>query len=141
MNVFSVELKKDQVLCREGDIETDLYVLLEGKLLVCVRKGTQVTAVATLGQGEYIGELSFFDNRPRGADIIALENSKLVRIPATEIRQSFPSWITTMGKVLAQKLRLHDDVIRQKGIKKAKVESIKPLSIDEQRHYFKLLSK
>lgn len=141
MNVFTTELKKDQVLCREGDIETDLYVLLEGKLLVCIRKGTQVTAVATLGKGEYIGELSFFDNQPRGADIIALEDSKLIRIPASEIRESFPSWITSMGKVLAQKLRLHDDVIRQKGIKKAKVETIKPLSIEEQRHFNNLLSK
>lgn len=140
MNTYTVELNKDDVLCREGDLETDLYVVLEGKLLVCVRKGTQVTAVATLGVGEYIGELSFFDNRPRGADIVALESCKLVKIPATEIRQSFPSWLSILGKVLAKKLRLHDDVIRQKGVKKAKVETIKPLSIDEQRHYNKILS-
>ncbi|MFP5490845.1 MAG: cyclic nucleotide-binding domain-containing protein [Bacteriovoracia bacterium] len=141
MKTFTIHLEKDDVLCHEGDQETDLYLVIKGELLVCVRKESQVTAVARLGAGEYIGELSFFDNEPRGADIIALESCQLVKIPAEEIRANFPHWITTLGQTLAQKLRLHDDVIRQRGIKKSKVETIKPLSMDEQRHYFQLLSK
>lgn len=141
MQTYDVELKKNEVLCREGDVETDLYVVQSGELLVCVRKGTQVTAVAKLGPGEYIGELSFFDNKPRGADIIAVSECKLVKIPAVEIRESFPAWLTTVGKMLALKLRLHDDVIRSKGIKKSNVETIKPLSMDDQRMYFQILSK
>ena len=140
MDTYTVDLKKDQVLCREGDRETDLYIVLAGSLLICVRKGTQVTAVATLAKGEFMGELSFFDNLPRGADVIASEETRLLRIPASEIRASFPFWISIVGKQLASKIRLHDDVIRQKGVKKSKVETIKPLSIEEQRHYNKLLS-
>ena len=130
MQTFDVELKKNDILCREGDVETDLFIVQSGELLVCIRKGSQVTAIAKLGPGEYIGELSFFDNKPRGADI-----------PAVEIRQSFPTWISTLGKMLALKLRLHDDVIRSKGIKKSNVETIKPLSMDDQRLYYQLLSK
>jgi CRP-like cAMP-binding protein len=141
MQTFSVKLKKDEVLCREGDIETDLYLIEEGELLVCIRKASQVTAIARLGRGEYIGELSFFDNRPRGADIVALTECSLLKIPAVELRQSFPAWLSTLGRNMAKKLRLLDNVIRTRGIKKSNVESIKPLSIDEQRHYFKLLSK
>ena len=141
MQTFTVELKKNDVLCREGDIETDLYIVQEGELLVMVRKNSQVIAVATLGQGEYIGELSFFDNRPRGADIVALGPCKLLKIPAVEIRQSLPNWMASLGKALALKLRLHDDVIRQRGIKKSNVETIKPLSMEEQRMYFQILSK
>lgn len=141
MKTFNIHLEKDEVLCCEGDQETDLYLVVSGELLVCVRKESKVTAVAQLGAGEYIGELSFFDNLPRGADIIALSPCQLVKIPAEEIRAHFPNWITTLGHCLAQKLRLHDDVIRQRGIKKSNVETIKPLSIDEQRHYFKLLRK
>lgn len=141
MQTFNVDLKKNDILCREGDVETDLFIVQSGELLVCVRKGSQVTAIAKLGPGEYIGELSFFDNKPRGADIIALSPCKLVKIPAVEIRQSFPAWIGTLGKMLALKLRLHDDVIRSKGIKKSNVETIKPLSMDDQRMYYQLLSK
>ena len=141
MQTFDVELKKNDILCREGDVETDLFLVQSGELLVCIRKGSQVTAVAKLGPGEYIGELSFFDNKPRGADIIALGPCKLVKIPAVEIRESFPAWISTLGKMLALKLRLHDDVIRSKGIKKSNVETIKPLSMDDQRMYYQILSK
>ncbi len=141
MQTFNVKLKKDDVLCREGDIETDLYLVEQGELLVCIRKGSQVTAIARLGRGEYIGELSFFDNRPRGADIVALTDCNLLKIPAVELRQSFPAWLSTLGRHMAKKLRLLDDVIRTRGIKKSNVETIKPLSMDEQRHYFKLLSK
>ena len=141
MQTFDVELKKNDILCREGDVETDLFVVQSGELLVCIRKASQVTAIAKLGPGEYIGELSFFDNKPRGADIIALEACKLIKIPAVEIRQSFPTWVSTLGKMLALKLRLHDDVIRSKGIKKSNVETIKPLSMDDQRLYYQLLSK
>ncbi|MBY0516684.1 MAG: cyclic nucleotide-binding domain-containing protein [Bacteriovoracaceae bacterium] len=141
MQVFNLELKKDDVLCREGDVETDLFLVTEGELLVCVRKASQVIAIAKIGKGEYIGELSFFDNRPRGADIVALTKAKLLKIPAVEIRQSFPQWLTTVGKAMTLKLRLYDEVIRSRGIKKSNVETIKPLSMDEQRYYFKLLSK
>jgi CRP-like cAMP-binding protein len=141
MQTYQVELKKNQVLCREGDVETDLFVVTSGELLVCVRKGTQVTAIAKLGPGEYIGELSFFDNRPRGADIIALSDCLLVQIPAVEIRESFPGWMATLGKALALKIRMYDEVIRSKGVKKSNVETIKPLSIEEQRTYYQILSK
>jgi CRP/FNR family cyclic AMP-dependent transcriptional regulator len=141
MQIFDLELKQDEVLCREGDVETGLFLVLEGELIVFVRKASQVIAIAKIGKGEYVGELSFFDNRPRGADIVALTNTKLLKIPSVEIRQSFPQWLSTVGKAMAQKLRLYDEVIRSRGIKKSNVDTIKPLSMEEQRFYFNLLSK
>lgn len=140
MDVETVELKKDQVLCREGDRATDLYIVLKGELLVCVRKESQVTAIAHIGIHEFIGELSFFDGLPRGADILALSDCQLVKIPMTQLSEDFPPWVRTLGQVLSQKLRTYDDVIRQRGIKKSKVETIKPLSLEEQRHIYKLLA-
>lgn len=140
MDIETIELKKDQVLCREGDQARDLYIVLEGELLVCVRKESQVTAIAHIGNHEFIGELSFFDGLPRGADIITLTDCQLVKIPMTQLGENFPPWIRTLGQILSQKLRTYDDVIRQRGIKKSKVDTIKPLSLDEQRHIFKLLS-
>jgi CRP-like cAMP-binding protein len=140
MEVFHLWLKKDEVLCREGDPKNDLYLIEEGELLVCIRKGTQVTPIAYLGKGEYIGELSFFDGLPRGADIVALKDTKLIMIEAEQLHKNFPSWIGTMGQVLSKKIRLMDDVIRQKGIKKTSA-TLKPLDIAEQTRLNKLLSK
>lgn len=141
MDVETLALKKDQVLCREGEIATDLYIVLQGELLVCVRKASQVTAIARIGADEFIGELSFFDGLPRGADIVALTDCQLVKIPVDQITTHFPAWVRTLGQVLSQKLRTLDDVIRQRGIKKGNLESLKPLSIEEQRHYYQLLGQ
>lgn len=141
MQTYPVTLKPHDVLCREGDVETDLYMVVEGELLICVSKGTQITTVARLTAGEFLGELSFFDQRPRAANVIALTPCSLIRIPSVEVRQSFPAWLATVGKELARKVRHHDELIRTKGIKKAKAESIKALTIDEQRQIYAILSK
>ncbi len=141
MEYEQIKLKQDQVLCREGDKENDLYIIESGELLVCIRKGSQVTPIAYLSDGEYIGELSFFDDKPRGADIIALKPTTLMKIPAAEVRKNFPSWMGTLGHVMSSKIRKLDDVIRQKGIKKASAESIKPLDVAQQTKYFQILSK
>ena len=141
MNITQRSLTKDQVLCREGDDDTDLYLIEEGEVLVCIRKGSQVTPIAYLGVGEFIGELSFFDGLARGADIIATRPTKLSVIPAESLRNQFPSWIGILGKVLASKIRHMDNIIRQNGIKKSKDQSVKPIEISEQTRLFRILTK
>lgn len=136
---YIVNLSKDQLLCKEGDTASDLYIVHQGKLLVCVRKGTQVIAVAEIGPGEYMGELSYFDGMSRSADIIAVEDTVLIKIPQAHVKEKFPRWLSSLAKFQTKKLRVMDDVIRNKGIKKKNVQSIKPLSIDEQRYYLKII--
>lgn len=136
---YQMQLPKDSILCVEGDTDTSLYIVESGKLLVCVRKGTQVIPLAYLDAGEYVGELSFFDGMPRSADIIAVEDSVVLKIPSVELTSKFPQWLIRMCKHMTKKTRLYDEVIKSKGIKKRKVESIKPLSIDEQRHFLSLI--
>lgn len=132
---FILHLKKDQVLCKAGDTDTDMYILHQGKLLICVRKGTQVIAVAHIQEGEYIGELSFFDDQPRSADVIAIEDCTLIKIPKSQMLQKFPNWLAKIARFQAKKLRTMDKVIQNKGIKKKNISTIQPLTIEEQRHY------
>lgn len=136
-----IELDKDEVLCLEGDENHDLYILSEGKLMVCLRKMSEVTPVAYLNPGEYLGELSYFDKQPRSADVIALEPSVLIKIPISEKKKQFPDWLITIAKSMTHRLRVADDVIRSKGIKRQNVEAIKPLSIDDQGHYFRIIKE
>lgn len=136
----SIILKKHDVLCLEGDLETDLYVVEKGQLIVCVIKGTQVSPLAYIGPNEFIGEMSFFDKRPRSANIIALEECQLTKITSDAMYKSLPRWLISMGRAMANRIRLTDEVIRSKGLKFANAESIKPLSIDEQRTYFQAVS-
>lgn len=136
-----VKLKDHQVLCREGDTSSDLYYVTNGSLLICARSGTKVTPIAYLSKGDYFGEMSFFDDKPRSADVISLEETTLIKVPKQVINQQFPTWLLVLARQMTKKLRTIDQVISDKGIRKEKAVTIKPLSIDEQRYLLSILNK
>ena len=130
----------NSVLCREGDQDSDLYFVKEGKILICSRAGKMVTPLAYINAGEYFGELSFFDKLPRSADVVVIEEAKIVKIPTSIIKTQFPNWLILMSRQMTKKIRIMDNVIRDKGIKRKNVNTIKPLSIDEQRELYTILT-
>lgn len=132
-------LKKDQILFLAGEKNSDLYLIKKGKVMVFVQNGSQITPVAYLGAGEYIGELSFFDDEARSASIICMEDTQFHKYSSEEMNSQFPSWLKIIGLQLTRKIREGDELIRSKGIRKKNLESIKPLSIEEQTHCFKLV--
>lgn len=134
-----VSLKKDELLFTAGSPLNDLYIIEKGKVMVFVQKGSQIIPVAYLEAGEYIGELSFFDEEPRSASIACLEDCDFIKIPTEEMNKHCPPWLKTLGQQLTSKIRQGDELIRSKGIRKKNVEGIKPLSIQEQTHWFKLV--
>lgn len=141
MNTYEVALAPDDVLCREGERQTDLFLVLAGELLVCVRRGTQVTAVASLGKGQFIGELAFFDNHPRGADVVAMTPCKLLKIPSVEALPHLPAWYVTLGQRMGHKIRTLDDAIRARGLRRRSPRDVAALSIEEQRRLFQILDQ
>lgn len=140
MQGFEMELEAHTVLCREGDPSSDLYFLKSGKLLICTISGTQVKVITRISPGEFIGELSFFDGKPRAAHIVTLEECKLIQIPKHEIAAHFPDWYNRIGINITKKIRLLDQVIHESNIRRSQATENKPLSIDEQRLIFELLT-
>ncbi len=130
-----LKLKKDQVLCVEGDLHLDMYYVQSGKFMVCLRKGTEVTPVAYIGENEFIGELSYFDHRPRSADILAIEDSTLIRI-SEKNKQIMPDWLERFCEYATNQLRDLSDAARKAGIRKKDAQTVQALSIDQQRHVF-----
>ena len=138
---FTIKVEKDQVICRAGDLTKDLYKIISGRLMICSRNNRMVTPLAYLGAGDYFGEFSFFDNQARSADVVATEQTVLVKIPQAQLKKQFPFWLIHTSKSLTRKLRLFNEVIGSRGIKKKNVESIQPLSIEEQRHYYQIIAQ
>jgi CRP/FNR family cyclic AMP-dependent transcriptional regulator len=136
---LNVSLKKDDVLCIEGEQNNDLYYVHSGQLMICVHKNSMVTPLAHVGPGEYIGELSYFDGLPRSATIIALEPTTLIKIPSHFLKKHFPSWLSMVAQYMTKRIRTLDEVIKDRGIKKKHSTSIQPLTIEEQRHYYELI--
>jgi CRP/FNR family cyclic AMP-dependent transcriptional regulator len=62
-----VEFPADHVIARQGEIGTGFFVIASGGARV-VRDGE---AVATLAPGDFFGELSVLDGRPRVAQVVA----------------------------------------------------------------------
>lgn len=139
MQSYVKELKKNDVLNVAGDRDNDLYWIDKGTLLVCAVHGSEIIKIAEIGAGEFVGELSFFDGKERSAAIIALEKSKLIQFPSIEITPKLPEWYRSLCKGMTRKIRLLDEVVKKKRIKKSNVDSLTPLSIEEQRYFFEIL--
>src|SRR6478736_10198378 len=62
-----VEFPDDHVIARQGEIGTGFFVIVDGGVRV-VRDGE---TIARLGPGDFFGELSVLDGRPRVAQVVA----------------------------------------------------------------------
>jgi CRP/FNR family cyclic AMP-dependent transcriptional regulator len=62
-----VDFPAGHVIARQGEIGTGFFVVISGRVRV-VRDGV---VVATLGPGEFFGELSVLDRQPRNAMVAA----------------------------------------------------------------------
>ncbi len=79
--VAAVQLRRGEVLVREGDPADCMYAVIKGRLHVFVsgQDGEQ-NLVGELRSGETVGELGLIDGSPRMATVIAVRDSELVRV-------------------------------------------------------------
>lgn len=82
----SKDFEAGDVLVREGDTTSHLYVLVSGELEVFTAKANGRELVYnTLRPGEYFGELSL-DGNPRSASVRAVAPSRCLAIPGETVR-------------------------------------------------------
>ncbi|WNG17670.1 cyclic nucleotide-binding domain-containing protein [Cystobacter fuscus] len=86
------EVRRGEVLIREGQMADGLYVVLSGE--VAVSKGGQ--PLAHLREGELFGEMSLLNKTPATATVTAVRNASLLRLP----REDFDTLILTHPQVL-----------------------------------------
>ncbi|MBF0457492.1 MAG: cyclic nucleotide-binding domain-containing protein [Nitrospirae bacterium] len=72
-------LEPETMIIKEGEFTEAVYIVLEGLLGVFV-SASGYKQVATIGAGEIIGEMSYLENEPTSAAVIAIEPSILLSI-------------------------------------------------------------
>lgn len=102
------EFGAGDILLHEGDVSSQLYVLISGKLKVFTSQGKGRELVYnTLLPGEYFGELAF-DGGPRSASVQALQASRCLVLTADTLRdlvQSEPEFAVHLITKLMRLLR------------------------------------
>ena len=72
-----------QILMKEGDYSTELIAIEEGTADV-VKGGEKI---ASLGQGDLIGEMGLLERGPRTADVIATSPMRVIKLTHWEVRR------------------------------------------------------
>lgn len=95
-------------LFREGDAPDGLYVVASGKLAVMTRDETgRESVLSHILAGETVGEMAMLSGAQRSATVVALRDSELLRIPATDFDGLFvraPAFAHFIGKLLVKRL-------------------------------------
>jgi CRP/FNR family transcriptional regulator, cyclic AMP receptor protein len=77
---FGKEFSKGTVLFREGEAGREMFVLQAGRIAISKRVRDEEKMLATLGPGEFFGEMAIISNRPRNATATVSEDAKLLVI-------------------------------------------------------------
>ncbi len=91
-----VNLRKGEILFRQGDEGVSLYLILQGRIRISLSRQMDVVTLAILGQGEFLGEMALLDGLPRSADATALEDSYLYALN----RKDFLSFLVNNEKAV-----------------------------------------
>lgn len=104
-----VEGQKDEVILREGELTTELYLVVSGRAQAVARdeRGGRVT-LNIFKAGDHFGEMSFIDGQPRSATVEALTPLRLLRIPRpafTRVIRENPDISFVLMRSLSAKIR------------------------------------
>ena len=106
---------KGSVILFEDDPGDSLFVVREGRVkVVLIGEDGREVILGVLGVGEYFGELSLIDDRPRSAHVIAMEDSNLLVLRREDFRnrvESSPRVAWSLLTELSRRLRRADDKI------------------------------
>jgi CRP/FNR family cyclic AMP-dependent transcriptional regulator len=82
-----------EVIFRQETFGDWVYLILEGKVKVVRKAPKGEVTVATLREGEFIGELEFLDmgKEPRSANVIAIGEVKLGVLDRDRLRREYES--------------------------------------------------
>ena len=99
----------DYTICKIGDPGDTMFIIITGGVDIIIhdKEGNQ-QVVATLGPGDYFGEMALLTGEPRSATVKTTEASEmflLVQKDFDVILEKFPSISLSMGKVVSKRLR------------------------------------
>ena len=114
-DIYGRDFPAGAVVFEEGDPGSRMYVVQSGRVRIEKRIGSHAIVIATLGQGEFFGEMALLEGRPRSASAVVDEPAKILELD----EEAFGAMIRGSGEVglrllrkLSARLRAADRQIR-----------------------------
>jgi hypothetical protein len=100
------------VIVKQGEPGDAMYLILQGELRVRITVRGKETILATLSVGDFFGDISLFDHGPRSADVVANNDSILLKISSSaveELSKEAPevanTFLRNIGQTLSARIR------------------------------------
>jgi serine/threonine-protein kinase len=74
------KFERGDVIIKEGDASSSLYLLITGRVLVTKTEDTSTIRLGKLSPGELFGEMSFFQKKPRRSNVVANEEVLVLKM-------------------------------------------------------------
>jgi hypothetical protein len=106
------EIPQWSVIVKQGDPGDAMYLVLQGELRVRLMVDGKETILATLGSGDFFGDISLFDEGPRSADVVANADSFVARMSVSafdrlsnEAPDLAAPFLRAIGRTLTARIR------------------------------------
>ncbi len=107
------EYAKEGVIFEEGSLGDSFFVIYEGAVRISkMFQHMGEEALTILGAGEFFGEMSFFDDEPRSARVVAQEPVKLLEVKNADLKSHLATrpevalkFLWAFSRTLSQRVR------------------------------------
>jgi CRP/FNR family cyclic AMP-dependent transcriptional regulator len=118
---FIKAYQKSEVIFEENAPGSEMYVIHSGKVKLATRKMGREVTLATLGTGEFFGEMALVDSSPRTATAIAAaDNTRLITLDQDKFLYLVgqqPAFALTIMHELCRRIRerwiLYDTLLQE----------------------------
>ena len=112
---FKVKYPKKKIVFIENEEGNKLYIILKGSVKVTkISESGEEIILAILHKGDFFGDMSLLDGKPRSATVISIEDSELMLINRNNFKKVIEKYPTIAFKLLNEltsRLRKADELI------------------------------
>jgi CRP-like cAMP-binding protein len=112
---FGREFFAGEVLFREGERGEEMFVIQSGRVQITKLVARAERPLATLGRGDFLGEMAILNDKPRTATATVVEDAKCLVIDAATLEQMIANSTEIalrLVKKLARRLDSADEMIQ-----------------------------
>jgi CRP-like cAMP-binding protein len=109
MNGIAKHFSAGDVVFRQGDAAGDMYLIRRGRVAVSLLDDGVATNLATLKAGDFFGEMSLFDGKPRSATVTALEDVEVEAVSRENLAAQVDATVWDLLVRLSGRIRAADD--------------------------------